>query len=264
MFSRSVHALKTIKEDEKGDGRRLGDGRLSSLMTWAVTAAVASNALDAGWLSQRAGTNSHGIAGFITPCDSFISGAKHTGRSNVPDWIRTVYHDMAGYNIADGTGGLDASIRFDEEQARAENIGDGFSNTVVTLLLSSNRYVSIADVLAAGVVIAIENCGGPEIAFRGGRADADKPNAPGVPEPQQDLATHIATFARQGFSQTEMIGLVACGCVIPPLSPNHHYQYLEIAETTSKTRGPSRKCPYLLHAIRTHSSEHTGPEKSSV
>ncbi|KAJ7658393.1 heme peroxidase [Mycena polygramma] len=162
---------------------------------------------------DQAGTNSHGIAGFITPCDSFISGtsANHTGRSNVPDWIRTVYHDMAGYNIADGTGGLDASIRFDEEQARAENIGDGFSNTVVTLLLSSNRYVSIADVLAVGVIIAIENCGGPEIAFRGGRADADKPNAPGVPEPQQDLATHIATFARQGFTQTEMIGLVACG-----------------------------------------------------
>ncbi|KAJ7616699.1 heme peroxidase [Mycena polygramma] len=162
---------------------------------------------------DQAGTNSHGIAGFITPCDSFISGtsANHTGRSNVPDWIRTVYHDMAGYNTADGTGGLDASIRFDEEQARAENIGDGFSNTVVTLLLSSNRYVSIADVLAVGVIIAIENCGGPEIAFRGGRADADKPNAPGVPEPQQDIATHIATFARQGFTQTEMIGLVACG-----------------------------------------------------
>ncbi|KAJ7658396.1 heme peroxidase [Mycena polygramma] len=162
---------------------------------------------------DQAGTNSHGIAGFITPCDSFICGtsANHTGRSNVPDWIRTVYHDMATHNIADGTGGLDASIRFDEEQARAENIGDGFSNTVVTLLLSSNRYVSIADVLAVGVIIAIENCGGPEIAFRGGRADADKPNVPGVPEPQQDLATHIATFARQGFTQTEMIGLVACG-----------------------------------------------------
>ncbi|KAJ7658392.1 heme peroxidase [Mycena polygramma] len=161
---------------------------------------------------DQAGTNSHGIAGFITPCDSFISGtsSNHTGRSNVPDWIRTVYHDMATHNIADGTGGLDASIRFDEEQARAEV-----------------RYV-----LAVGVIIAIEkwcvspdsqNCplkivpsphlrsGGPEIAFRGGRADADKPNAPGVPEPQQDIATHIATFARQGFTQTEMIGLVACG-----------------------------------------------------
>lgn len=56
--------------------------------------------------------------------------------------------------------------------------------------------------------------GGPEIAFRGGRIDAAVPNAPGVPGPEQDLDSHIASFARQGFTQTEMIGLVACGCVV--------------------------------------------------
>jgi hypothetical protein len=31
-----------------------------------------------------------------------------------------VYHDMATHNITEGTGGLDASIRFAEEEARAE------------------------------------------------------------------------------------------------------------------------------------------------
>ena len=36
-------------------------------------------------------------------------------------------------------------------------------------------------------------------------------NAPGVPEPQQTLNEHVASFARQGFTQEEMIGLVACG-----------------------------------------------------
>jgi hypothetical protein len=56
--------------------------------------------------------------------------------------------------------------------------------------------------------------GGPEIAFRGGRVDAVGPNNPGVPEPEQSLDSHIASFARQGFTQTEMIGLVACGCVL--------------------------------------------------
>jgi hypothetical protein len=56
--------------------------------------------------------------------------------------------------------------------------------------------------------------GGPEIAFRGGRVDATEPNAPGVPQPQEGLDSHIASFARQGFTQTEMIGLVACGCVL--------------------------------------------------
>ncbi|KAJ7144386.1 heme peroxidase [Mycena epipterygia] len=36
-------------------------------------------------------------------------------------------------------------------------------------------------------------------------------NVPGVPQPQQDLQSHIDSFARQGFTQTEMISLVACG-----------------------------------------------------
>ncbi|KAJ7288767.1 heme peroxidase [Mycena rebaudengoi] len=59
--------------------------------------------------------------------------------------------------------------------------------------------------------MAVENCGGPEIPFRGGRVDAGEPNKPGVPEPTQDLDSHIASFTRQGFTKTEMIGLVACG-----------------------------------------------------
>ncbi|KAF7351709.1 Peroxidase [Mycena sanguinolenta] len=150
----------------------------------------------------------------LNPCDSFLGGG-NTGRSNAADWIRTAYHDMATHNSTDGTGGLDASIRFGVEQARPEDVGDGFNNTMefVTLSLVPDYlpYLSMADSLALLAVLAIENCGGPEIAFRGGRIDAGVPNAPGVPQPQDDLDSHIASFARQGFTQTEMIGLVACG-----------------------------------------------------
>ncbi|KAF7340127.1 Peroxidase [Mycena venus] len=156
-----------------------------------------------------------GIASFIQPCDTFTfastGGSGPTGRSNAADWIRTAYHDMATHNIADGTGGLDASIRFAEEQARAENVGDGFANTLSVLTGFATRYVSIADTLALGTVIAVEFCGGPQIPFRGGRVDATEPNLPGVPEPEQTLDSHIATFAKQGFTPDEMIGLVACG-----------------------------------------------------
>lgn len=53
--------------------------------------------------------------------------------------------------------------------------------------------------------------GGPQIDFRGGRVDASQADSPGVPEPQQSLEAHIAAFARQGFTQTEMISLVSCG-----------------------------------------------------
>ncbi|KAJ7279989.1 heme peroxidase [Mycena rebaudengoi] len=134
------------------------------------------------------------------------------GRANSADWIRTAYHDMATHNVEDGTGGMDASIRFREEQERAENVGTGFNNTIIIVLPGfTNRYVSAADILALAAIMAVENCGGPEIAFRGGRVDAGEPNKPGVPDPTQDIDSHIASFTRQGFTKTEMIGLVACG-----------------------------------------------------
>ncbi|KAJ7440573.1 heme peroxidase [Mycena latifolia] len=159
--------------------------------------------------AMRWDQNRFGIAPLISPCDVFFFGPANSGRSNAADWIRTAYHDMATYNITDGTGGMDASIRFAAEQARPENAGDGFANTLNVLQAVSNRYVSIADALALGAIMAVENCGGPEIAFRGGRVDAAVPNQPGVPEPQEGLDSHIGSFSRQGFTKEEMIGLVA-------------------------------------------------------
>ncbi|KAJ6600581.1 hypothetical protein DFH09DRAFT_1070371 [Mycena vulgaris] len=44
-----------------------------------------------------------------------------------------------------------------------------------------------------------------------GRVDTTEPNLPSVPEPEQTLDSHIATFAKQGFTPDGMIGLVACG-----------------------------------------------------
>jgi catalase (peroxidase I) len=44
-----------------------------------------------------------------------------------------------------------------------------------------------------------------------GRVDALVAGPAGVPQPQDDLASFTASFRRQGFTPTEMIGLVACG-----------------------------------------------------
>ncbi|KAF7337433.1 Peroxidase [Mycena sanguinolenta] len=209
------------------------------------------DALEAARFDQQ-GFNANFLAGFIQPCDTFQFGSD-TGRANAADWIRTVgfylafphwadlfteaYHDMATHNSTDGTGGLDASIRFAEEQARVENAGDGFDNTMTLIFLLAivNRYISISDNIALAALIAIENCGGPEIAFRGGRVDAAVPNAPGVPEPQQDLASHIASFARQGFTQTEMIGLVACGHTFGGVQHDFFPDIVNVLNDTSDT-----------------------------
>ncbi|KAJ6536084.1 heme peroxidase [Mycena capillaripes] len=155
--------------------------------------------------------HNEGIAGFVDPCIADNFEGNLSGRSDAAGWIRDAYHDMATHNIMDGTGGLDSSIRFAEEQARPENASDGFLRASEVLSAFATQYISIADTFATGAIIAIENCGDPEIAFCGGHVDAGEPNAPGVPQPQQDLQSHIGAFARQGFTQTEMISLLACG-----------------------------------------------------
>ncbi|KAF9480740.1 heme peroxidase [Pholiota conissans] len=125
------------------------------------------------------------------------------------EWLRLAYHDMATHNITDGTGGLDASIYY--ELLRAENVGAGMKDTLVDFRQSFNKYVSRADVLAMGAIWGVAGCSGPPIRYRGGRKDASGAGRPGVPEPQQDLQSHKDSFKLQGFNETEMIALVACG-----------------------------------------------------
>ena len=79
-----------------------------------------------------------------------------------------------------------------------------------------------ADIFALGAVFAVSSCGGPIIRYRGGRVDALSADDPGVPLPQQDLATHTQMFQRQGFSPQDMIGLIACGHTIGGVRSSDH------------------------------------------
>lgn len=50
------------------------------------------------------------------------------------------------------------------------------------------------------------------IPFHIGRTDAERAVGEGfVPKPEQSTESHIETFRRMGFSQQEMISLIACG-----------------------------------------------------
>lgn len=82
------------------------------------------------------------------------------------------------------------------------------------------------------------------LAFRGGRQDALSAGPAGVPEPHQDLNSHIESFRRQGFTQSEMIGLVACGHtiggvrsqdfpeIVPPTNPDVLEGVFDLFDTT--------------------------------
>ncbi|GJC84140.1 WSC domain-containing protein ARB_07870 [Colletotrichum liriopes] len=142
----------------------------------------------------------------VTPC-SF--GGNIAGRQFAAEWIRTAFHDVATTDAAAGAGGLDGSIWF--ELDRTENGGAAFNNT---FSFFSNLYsvrASAADLLAMSVVVANAGCGGAQMPFRAGRIDAVEAGPAGVPEPDTPLDTTRSTFARAGFSESEMIALVACG-----------------------------------------------------
>ncbi|KAF7344374.1 Peroxidase [Mycena sanguinolenta] len=145
----------------------------------------------------------NGVGILTTVCNA------RNNSSIAAQWLRIAYHDMATHDSVAGTGGLDASIMF--ELDRPQNIGLGMLLSLDDFALSPNEHVAMADIIAMGVINALIGCGGPIVPFRGGRIDATEAGPETVPEPQQDLASHTAAFARQGFNATEMISLVACG-----------------------------------------------------
>ncbi|KAJ3866255.1 heme peroxidase [Lentinula novae-zelandiae] len=127
------------------------------------------------------------------------------------EWLRIAYHDMSTHDVDDGTGGLDASIQY--ELDRPQNIGQGMFDSLNDFKAFNilAPFFGMADTIALGAVFAVAGCGGPLIPFSAGRVDATEAGPATVPEPQQDLASHTEAFRRQGFTPTEMIGLVACG-----------------------------------------------------
>ncbi|KAG7098435.1 hypothetical protein E1B28_000387 [Marasmius oreades] len=125
-------------------------------------------------------------------------------------WIRLAFHDMSTYNVDDGTGGLDGSVIYEFD--RAENIG--MNRSIGDFLGFSAPFFSLADIIAAGVVIGTVSCDGPKIPYRAGRIDATSSGPLGVPQPQEDLALLTERFRKAGFTPSEMISFTACGHVL--------------------------------------------------
>ncbi|KAL7943661.1 heme peroxidase [Trichoderma barbatum] len=148
------------------------------------------------------------LATFVVPC---TATGLAIGRSFGAEWIRNAYHDMATADVQAGTGGIDASIVFEKD--RPENPGGAFQETLDFFRPRYTARSSLSDLFAMAAVFGVGGCSNGDIIlpYRAGRVDATGPGPSGVPEPQEDLATHTAKFVKQGFNTTEMIALVACG-----------------------------------------------------
>lgn len=116
---------------------------------------------------------------------------------------------MAPHNRYFGTGGVDGSLQF--ELDNGENTGPGHRTTLEFYANYFSSRSSMADLIAAGVYASVRSCGGPAVPLRLGRKDATSAGNPGVPQPQNSAFSFRSQFDRMGFTQTEMIQLVACG-----------------------------------------------------
>ncbi|KPM44987.1 hypothetical protein AK830_g1519 [Neonectria ditissima] len=156
--------------------------------------------LQGGYLSRR-------FADGVTPCSL---GGNVKGRQNAAEWIRTAFHDMITHDSKGKTGGVDGSIWF--ELNYVENDGLAFNNTFNFFNFLYSTRASAADLLAMSVIVSHNSCGGTtKIPFRYGRVDAEQAGPTGVPETHTPLKTMLARFATAGFSQEDMITMVACG-----------------------------------------------------
>uniref|UniRef100_A0A0B7JYH8 Uncharacterized protein n=1 Tax=Bionectria ochroleuca TaxID=29856 RepID=A0A0B7JYH8_BIOOC len=149
-------------------------------------------------LSLQSGYLGRNFSSAVTPC---TQGGNVKGRQNAAEWIRSAFHDMITHDSALGTGGLDGSIWF--ELDRAENGALAFENTFNFFAYLHSLRASAADLLAMSVIVSHSGCGGTtRIPFRAG--------------------TMLERFAMAGYSQEDMITLVACGHTLGGVHSHDH------------------------------------------
>lgn len=86
------------------------------------------------------GAHRSGFADAITPCSNYVSGSQNFGRETAAQWIRVAFHDFVTAHVADGVGGIDASIGF--ESLREEDSGSAFNDSFAFFRPYVNSKVS--------------------------------------------------------------------------------------------------------------------------
>ena len=114
------------------------------------------------------------------------------------------------FSKADNTGGADGSLQF--ENMRPENSGlqstiDFYANLVRT------DGVSFADAVVYGGIVAVQECGGPQIPFTFGRTDLGRAGPENrLPGPAIGAPEMINMFVnRMGFTMDEAVALIGGG-----------------------------------------------------
>eukprot|EP01006_Ploeotia_vitrea_P011162 TRINITY_DN29772_c0_g1_i1.p1 TRINITY_DN29772_c0_g1~~TRINITY_DN29772_c0_g1_i1.p1 ORF type:complete len:306 (-),score=21.12 TRINITY_DN29772_c0_g1_i1:48-965(-) len=137
-----------------------------------------------------------------------------------PIMVRLAWHDSGTFDKKilrwPQCGGANGSIRFQEELGHGANAGLIKAINFLKPFKTQFPTVSWADLIQMASAVSIELAGGPRIAMRYGRVDAEvcppEGNLPGAAAPFGDGAPNAAThlgnvFHRMGFSDQEIVAL---------------------------------------------------------
>eukprot|EP00188_Purpureofilum_apyrenoidigerum_P001198 Plantae.Rhodophyta-Purpureofilum_apyrenoidigerum.ctg16382.p1 GENE.Plantae.Rhodophyta-Purpureofilum_apyrenoidigerum.ctg16382~~Plantae.Rhodophyta-Purpureofilum_apyrenoidigerum.ctg16382.p1 ORF type:complete len:259 (-),score=54.83 Plantae.Rhodophyta-Purpureofilum_apyrenoidigerum.ctg16382:74-802(-) len=132
----------------------------------------------------------------------------------MPLMVRLAWHDSGTFDAKDGSGGANASIRFQPEIGHACN--NGLKKAIDLLEPFHEEYdsVSYADLFQLASVVAIEFTGGPKIPFRFGRKDEfDCTDDGRIPDGGKRMSHLRDIFYRMGFNDKEIVVLSGAHCL---------------------------------------------------
>ena len=130
--------------------------------------------------------------------------------------VRLSWHDAGTFSVVLGGGGPNAAMRFQESGEAGFEANEGLDGTITLLAPLKAKYpnISHADLWALAANVAVEEEGGPAVATRFGRIDADSAadsveSQPGR-LPTEKSAVHLRDiFYAKGFNDREIVALSA-------------------------------------------------------
>ena len=140
------------------------------------------------------------------------------GTSLTGTFVRLAWHSAGTYSKVGGCGGSNgARMRFDPEASWGANAGLDLPRKILAGVKEKHPEISYADLYTLAGVVAVEEAGGPKIAFRLGRTDAESgessPKECGLPDADKgsfkNTTQHVRdVFYRMGFTDREIVALL--------------------------------------------------------
>ncbi len=129
-----------------------------------------------------------------------------------PVLVRLAWHSSGTYSVFDKTGGsCGATMRFKKEATDPANAGLDVARNRLEPIKQRFPGISYSDLWTLAGVVAIEEMGGPKVAWRPGRSDAKcghccPPNGR-LPDASRNADHLRAVFYRMGFNDNEIVAL---------------------------------------------------------